>query len=202
MSEQKHPCMIICAGTSRRFGEDKILAHLAGRPVLSYVIERLLPQVQTLAVNASDEGAYSPFGLPIIPDSLGGSLGPLAGVLTAMEWAKSLGESRVLTCAGDTPFITHDWAQRLSDVPANTVGVSFSGERVHNVCALWPVGLSGVLRSALEGGQRRAGEWIGQQKFSHIAFDISGEFDPFFNINTQADMDKAERMAARLPAGH
>jgi len=191
MSSEKYPCMIICGGTSKRFGSDKMLALLAGKPLLSHVIDIVRPQVGSLAINAADETTYQEFKLPVIKDVLPGGLGPLAGVLTAMQWAEALGFSRVLTCAGDTPFLPADFAERLVYVPGDRIAVCHSGERVHNVCAVWPTGLAGVLRRDMENGARGVGVWIATQKFAHVPFEINTGIDAFFNINTPDDLAKA-----------
>jgi len=201
MDTKKHPCMIISGGTSRRFGTDKGQAQLGGKPLVQHVLGRLSGQVSVVAINSNDE-IYDELDIPVIADVIEGGLGPLAGVLTAMEWAQGLGEARVLTCAVDTPFLPLDWAECLAYVPGDRIAVSFSGERVHNVCTIWPVSLAADLRAALEGGQRRVGEWIEGYPFAHVPFDVRGDFDPFFNINTQEDMAKAEWIYERLAARH
>ena len=201
METKKHPCMIISGGSSRRFGEDKGRALLGGKPLIEHVLARLSGQVGAVAINSNDD-AYEDLNVTVLADAIEGGLGPLAGVLTAMEWAQGMGENRVLTCAVDTPFLPADWAECLAYVPSDMIAVSFSGERVHNVCAIWPTALAQDLRAALEGGQRRVGEWIEGRRFAHVPFDVRGDFDPFFNINTPEDMTKAEWIYERLAARH
>ena len=80
--------LILAGGLSRRMGGEKPLKPLAGQPMISRVISRIAPQVERLAINAnSDPAPYLEYGLPVLPDTIGGHLGPLAGVLTGLPVA-------------------------------------------------------------------------------------------------------------------
>jgi molybdopterin-guanine dinucleotide biosynthesis protein A len=68
-------------------GGDKCLRPLGGRPMLAHIIERARPQVSALVINANgDPARFASFGLPVVADTIEGFAGPLAGVLTGMEW--------------------------------------------------------------------------------------------------------------------
>jgi molybdenum cofactor guanylyltransferase len=74
---------VLLAGgkSSRMGGGDKCLLPLAGKPMLTLIIERLRPQVSDLVLNANgDVSRFAAFGLPIVEDRLGGQIGPLAGL--------------------------------------------------------------------------------------------------------------------------
>ncbi|MCK9554126.1 NTP transferase domain-containing protein, partial [Aquamicrobium sp.] len=80
---------IILAGglSSRMGGGDKCLLELSGKPILRHVIERIRPQVAMLGLSANgDPNRFSQIGLPILPDTIEGYVGPLAGVLAGLEW--------------------------------------------------------------------------------------------------------------------
>lgn len=190
------PCMVLCAGTSARFGQDKMLVDLAGKPVVAHVLERLGSQTETLALNAPMNGAYSQFNLPVLEDCLEGGheggLGPLVGVLTAMKWAASQHSTHVLTCAGDTPFIPLDWVARLQGQVSDGIVVSQSTGRRHHICTLWPTGLADPLQRDIQAGMRGVGRWIAQHKSASVIFDTNGDIDSFFNINTPEDFIQAE----------
>ncbi|MCH7942248.1 MAG: NTP transferase domain-containing protein [Proteobacteria bacterium] len=81
--------VVLAGGLSRRMGGgDKALLALGGRTILDHVIERARPQVSQLALNANGDAArFAGFGLPVIADVVEGHAGPLAGVLTGLEWA-------------------------------------------------------------------------------------------------------------------
>lgn len=200
---------IILAGgrSSRMQGADKIFCTLGGgETLLDRVIARLRPQVKTLAINANgDPERFADHGLDVIADTVPGFQGPLAGILTGLDWANSMSATRLLTVAADTPFFPADLAERLASVPAQSIGVAASGGRMHPVFALWPVGLSAALREHLgRDGRRSVAAFIERRPFVTVDFPLvdlpGGKADPFFNINTPGDLAEARRLLGDGPA--
>lgn len=194
------PVMILAGGASRRMGGvDKGLRLLNGRPLLAHVIDRVAPQCDVLAINSNSpaEGVAA-LGLPVLPDSLPGRPGPLAGVLVAMDWAAASGSDAVVTVPGDTPFLPGDLIPRLmlrsEDAPGVPV-VAQSGGRLHPVAALWPVALRDRLSAALVSGVRRMTDWTEDAGAIAETFPET-EPDSFFNVNTPEDLALAEAALA------
>jgi len=72
-------------------------------------LDRLAPQVAGVALNANGDAArFSDFGLPVLPDSIDGFAGPLAGVLAGLDYAAEQGADSIVTAAADTPFFPQD----------------------------------------------------------------------------------------------
>jgi molybdopterin-guanine dinucleotide biosynthesis protein A len=93
-------------------GGDKFLRQVDGKPLLAHVIERASPQVAGLVINANgDPNRFGPFALPVAEDVVGGFAGPLAGVLTGLEWVRAHAPSCawVMSFATDTPFVPREW---------------------------------------------------------------------------------------------
>ena len=199
----KRPVAVVLAGglARRMGGGDKPLLHLCGLPILGHILERLGPQVSHLALNANDDPArYDPFGLPILADSLAGRPGPLGGILAALDWAATLGETHVLTVPGDTPFLPSDLAARLTAVvvAGAPAAMAASGGRPHPIAGLWPVAAREELRAAVrDDGVRRVSEWAGRQDAVAVEFAVD-PVDPFFNVNTPDDLAEAEHLLDRL----
>lgn len=198
------PAVILAGGLSSRMGGgDKVLLDLHGQPLLAHVIARLAPQVGPLAINANgDPARFARFGLPVLADSLPDFPGPLAGVLAAMDWAAGLGAASVLTAAGDTPFPPHDLAARLQAAGAQGLALAAdrdsAGEaRLHPTFGLWPTALREDLRAALAEGLRRPRQWAARHQAGTAIFDGP---EPFFNINTAADLAHASAASANVPS--
>lgn len=108
---------ILAGGLARRMGGgDKPLLTLDGLPMLSHVIARLAPQVETMLLNANgDPARFQDFGLPVAPDPVEGFAGPLAGVLAGLTWARANAPQAegIVTVAGDTPFFPRDLVAKL-----------------------------------------------------------------------------------------
>src|SRR5262245_65939466 len=109
--------VILAGGRSRRMGGgDKGLLELAGRPMLAHVVCRMRPQVKALIINANgDASRFAPLGLPVVPDTIGGFVGPLAGVLAGMRWSVAHVPSTrwIATAAGDAPLLPADLVDKM-----------------------------------------------------------------------------------------
>ena len=198
------PLGVILAGglASRMGGGDKGLLSLGNGFVLDHVLYRLRPQVGNIALNANGSSKrFSMFDLPIIPDSISGYPGPLAGVLAGLDWAAGKGAERIITVAADTPFFTDDLTHVLSEackiqnMPIALAATQSATGRVfrHPTFGLWPVSLRHDLRAALELGIRKVNVWADKHGAAEAIF-TTALFDPFFNINTPEDLKKAEAM--------
>lgn len=200
---------IVLAGgrSSRMEGRDKAFVPLRGRPLVEHAIETLTPQVDAVAVNAN-AGAerFARYGLPILPDTIPGYQGPLAGILAGLEWAAQRGANRLVTLPVDTPFAPGDLVARLTEAQGERPGsivLAASAGRLHPGVGLWPASLGSTLASHLAGGGSRK-----VRAFADTHGGIAATFlarmigavavDPFMNVNTPADLDDADKIAEGL----
>jgi len=196
--------VLLAGGRSRRMGGgDKCLLPLAGQAVLARIIERARPQVGPLVLNANGDAArFAAFGLPVAADVVEGFAGPLAGILTGMEWARANAPdcAWLASFACDAPFLPADLVARLvATVAASGVDMSCatSRGREHPVFGLWPVRLADDLRHALVGeGIRKVDVWTARYHLVRAEF-AADPLDPFFNLNAPEDFERAEAMLAR-----
>jgi molybdenum cofactor guanylyltransferase len=195
--------VLLAGGLSRRMGGgDKTLHRIAGRPILDRIIDRVSPQVAALVLNANgDPGRFAASGLPVAPDVIPDFAGPLAGVLTGMEWAKAYRpEARwVATFPTDAPFLPDDLVARLFqaiEAEGAEMACARSRGREHPVVGLWPVALADDLRQAMEGEQvRKVDVWTARHRLAVAEFE-GHPVDSFFNANQPDDLAEAERLIA------
>lgn len=190
---------VILAGGlgSRMGGRDKAMLTLAGEPLHARAARRLAPQVTSLALNANGDGnRFGDPGLPVIRDDgeVGG--GPLAGVLAGLRWAAVYDPvcAAIVTVPVDTPFFPDDLAEKLvAAAPrGDTIAVAASRGRLHPTVALWPVPVADDLAAHLAGGgSRRMTDFIEAARHVTVAFPLDQGEDPFFNLNTPADLAAA-----------
>ena len=193
--------VLLAGGLARRMGGgDKCRQILNGQSLLEHSIARAAPQVDTLILNANgDPERFQDINLPIVPDSLDGFLGPLAGVLSGMEWAqKNRADSQwVMSFATDTPFFPKDLVDKLQAAAQKEnalIAVAESDGRLQPVFALWHVSLADQLRHALaEEGVRKIDRWMEKHPMTSVDFSRENE-DPFFNINRVEDIEAAEKI--------
>ena len=211
----QQPLGVILAGglATRMGGGDKGLLEIGGAPLLRRVIDRLEPQVAGVALNANgDPARFESYGLPVLPDSVSGFPGPLAGVLAGLDWAAKQGADSIVTVAADTPFFPCDLVPQLllaaEDAPhplalactprsGDEALKSGGGKRInrHPTFGLWPVALADDLRAALEDGLRKVVLWTDRHGAGEALFPAA-PFDPFFNVNTPEDLARARELAS------
>lgn len=195
--------VLLAGGRARRMGGgDKALLTLAGRSLLDRAIARARPQVDRLVLNANgDPARFAGCGLDIVADSVGGSAGPLAGVLAGLDhFAATLPAARwMASFPVDAPFFPADLVGRLAAAVASgaaDMGCAASGGRAHPVFGLWPLAQREALRRALaEEGLRKVDAWTARFRLAIVDFpagDWAEGCDPFLNLNQPADLAAAE----------
>jgi molybdenum cofactor guanylyltransferase len=193
--------VLLAGGLSRRMGGgDKCLRPLGGRTILARIIERVRPQVRHLVLNVNgDADRFADYALPTAGDSIEGFAGPLAGVLTGLEWA----QRNAPDCAWlasfptDAPFLPLDLVARMAAAVARSgadMACAVSGGRTHPVIGLWPVRLAGDLRRAMiEEDIRKVDIWTARYRLEQVEFPVT-PYDPFFNTNRPEDLEAAEAL--------
>lgn len=182
---------------------DKGLLMLGDKPMIAHVIERLRPQVGRMVINANgDPGRFASFGLPVVPDTIEGFQGPLAGILAGMRWslAHAPEASHILSASTDAPFLPATLTRRLweaLEMGRGRIALAASSGELHPVIGLWPVALADDLEQALREGTRKVLLWTDKHGTVPVEFPlqpVGGEFvDPFFNANTPEELAEARR---------
>ncbi len=193
--------VILAGGLARRMGGgDKSLLDLGGKTLLAHVAQRLAPQCNDLILNANgDPSRFGDIDFPVVPDSLPGHLGPLAGILAAMAWTAFHHPSAewIVSVPGDTPFIPEDLVIRLHEACAASrqlIACASSGSRDHFTIGLWPVHLRHDLQHALlHRGLRRMEDWMKDHGLARASWPNEPS-DPFLNINTPEDLSRAKAL--------
>ena len=194
--------VLLAGGAGRRMGGgDKCLRTLGGETLLARTIRALRPHVGTLILNANGDAArFADYGLPVVSDVIEGFAGPLAGVLTGMEWARAKvpGAGYVVTVPTDIPFLPEDLVPRLAEAliaGKADIACAASGDRAHPVPALWTIDLAPKLRADMvERDARKVDAWTAKQKLVAAEWPV-GKIDPFFNVNRQEDLERAAALA-------
>ena len=198
MFKREVPAVILSGGQSRRMNRnDKAFLSILDKTLLEIVVNRLQRQTQQVAINTnSNSPKYVKHGLPILNDQIGGFLGPLAGIFTAMKWANDMGYKNVATVAVDTPLFPNNLLEELYQkmkksncdiVFAASVSDHKQKKILHPVFGLWKTYLFEDLRDELKKGVRKVTLWSERHKASNVCF-FDETIDPFFNVNTPEDI--------------
>ena len=193
--------ILLAGGRSDRMGGgDKPLICLGGQSLLAHVASTLRPQCDALLISANgDPGRFASYGLPIVADDVPDFAGPLAGILAGLDFiATYLPEARfAVSAAADTPFLPGNLVARLHlarEAEDAELACARSDGRTHPVIALWPITIRTDLRHALvDEDLRKIESFLERYHLAYADWPIE-PFDPFFNINTPADLANAERI--------
>ena len=196
--------VLLAGGQSRRMGGgDKCFRTIGGVTILAQIIQRVQEQVSQLVINANgDSLRFAGYDLPIVGDTVPGFAGPLAGILSGMEWVVKHAPdcSWIASIPTDAPFLPQDLITRLSDAmgnEGNDLACAASAGRAHPVIGLWPVKMRANLRHALVNEDvRKIDAFTENYKVTVVNFD-SDPIDPFFNTNRPEDLEEAEQLIKR-----
>jgi len=200
----KTSAIILAGGFSKRFGRDKGLIELAGKPLIIHVLDRVSKVVNETLVVVSSEDQRDAFTTltrsktKVVTDKY--SLrSPIVGALTGFE--KALGEySLLLPC--DTPFVSKEIASLLLDL---CVGRSAVIPRWPNRY-IEPLHAAYHTKSALNASETAYKEKKldlrsmianlgGVRYISTLVFQqIDPKLMTLFNVNTPEDLRKAESL--------
>ncbi|HIG09536.1 MAG TPA: molybdenum cofactor guanylyltransferase MobA [Alphaproteobacteria bacterium] len=195
-----YPGVILAGGGARRLGGNgKAFIDIAGVPLVQLTIISFQDQVNNLAINSRDSKIFSDFSIPIIEDTVieDGGAGPLAGISSAIKWAKTLKniKTHVAIVPVDTPLLPLDLVQRLSlDLSINNSDIimASSNGNIYPVIGLWSLALDSYLDKALYKGVRKIDAFTRLFNVSVVDWAFNS-IDPFFNINQPEDIILAEK---------
>lgn len=192
---------ILAGGGSTRFGRDKALVEIGGKPMLARMIELLQSVPMKGKVIAARE-KYSALGAEIVEDRWPGE-GPLGGIITALEdAAKSAARPEwnvILSC--DMPFLTPEWTRYVATRAARSAAqviLPHSTGGPEPLCACWRTDAAETLRVAFEKGVRKVTDGVALLRSEVLdetdwkRFDSAGRL--FWNMNTAADFEEVRRV--------
>jgi len=196
MSENNILGVVLAGGKSERFGKDKSEIKLGSKTLLIHTLDKIKSKFNKIIIVSNNKKVKD---YVVIKDCIEGQLGPLVGVLSAMKWIKKNNYSYkwVMTFPCDTPFFDISIidkfieATKLNDSPLYFVK---SEEKRHNIFGLWSLKIMETLEAdILKNDYRKVEKWANKigVKTINITYD---NIDPFFNINTQEDLEEAKKI--------
>jgi len=198
MSENNILGVILAGGKSKRFGGDKTTTKLGNKTLLNHVVEKVEKKFNEILIISNNEEYFSnKKNVFSTKDLIGGYLGPLVGVLSAMEWINKNKKNYnwIATFPCDTPFFDEDLIDKIKNCQKNSSRKLFflkSGARRHNIFGLWSLELKDLLLDDINKGQRKVEEWANKIGSEIIEINDKSDYN-FLNINTKEDLEKAKK---------
>ena len=190
--------VVLAGGKSQRFGQDKSQVKLQDKLLIDYILSEIIDEFNETLIVANEKINYlSSNNISITKDFKSG-LGPLGGVLTAMKWIKENNKKYkwISTFPTDTPFFTKKELKYFyENININKSKLFFikSKQTRHNIFGLWSLDLIDQLEKDLSRGERKVEVWANSIGVSTVNISYK-KLDPFFNINTKQDLEKAVKI--------
>ena len=198
--------IVLAGGMSRRLGRDKAQEPVGGVPLLQRVLQRLgeVTQRQVVVVNTPQRAASLdlPPGAEAVVDRYPGA-GPLGGIFTGLS---ACGAPWGLVTACDMPFLNVDLLRHLLALrPGHDAVVPVLEGRPEPTHALYSAACLSAIEGRLRRGHFKIAGFFDDVRVRFVPQEEIERWDPhrlsFFNVNTQADLERAEALARGHGAG-
>ncbi len=198
MDHNKILGVVLAGGKSQRFGQDKSQVKLNGKILIDHVLSEIIDEFNEILIVANKPIKFEVSKkISMIKDFKEG-LGPLGGILSAMKWVKKNNKKYkwISSFPSDTPFFTKKELKSFYEsvqIKKNRLFFIKSNKTRHNIFGLWSLELIDQLETDLLKGERKVELWANSVGVNIINIKYKNN-DPFFNINTKEDLDKARNM--------
>ncbi|WP_148883253.1 molybdenum cofactor guanylyltransferase MobA [Thermococcus aciditolerans] len=183
---------VLAGGRSRRFGGDKLLVRIDGKPLILHTIERveLARGVDEIVVISSRENAdmIEALGYDVLVDTL--MIGPIGGIYTAL----SLGDAFVV--AGDMPLILPEFIDfiidRFLEAKKPACVPRWANGYLEPLHAAYSQDFLPLLREKIEEGNYAINRAVRESDACYVDIEELPEEwrESFFNVNTRGDVEK------------
>jgi molybdopterin-guanine dinucleotide biosynthesis protein A len=192
---------VLAGGEGRRFGADKALALLYGRPLAAWALDALAGNVSKRVVISGRSRVSEVLGVPVRADTVPGA-GPLGGLLTALEWAREEGRGGVFLLACDLPLVSREIVGTILEAwPPGSQAVVPESEGplgAEPLCAGYGVECLSAVERLLEEGELPMEGLLGRTSVTRVEGERLGSAGAlrraFTNVNTPGDARRAEEL--------
>ena len=190
--------VVLAGGKSQRFGQDKSQVKLQNKLLIDYILEEIVDEFKEVLIIANEQIKFMQSQNISVTKDFKSGVGPLGGVLTAMKWIKENNKHYkwISTFPSDTPFFTKKELKYFyKKIKINESKLFFikSKDTRHNIFGLWSVSLIEKLEADIMKGERKVEIWANSIGVKTVNIEYKKP-DPFFNINTKADLEKAKKI--------
>lgn len=167
--------------------------------MIRHVIQRIMPQADSLYISTQDDAPeIQDEGLTTIPDLLKRHRGPLTGLYSAMQYIFDQSDQEwLLLCPCDAPFLPLDLQAKLKEEAARSgkpISVACYEKVPQPTFSLWNRSVFAAIEEAVV-NKGRGGLMYMLDHLPHGLVDWPvSRIPPFFNVNTRADLQMAERL--------
>ena len=197
------PCtgVILAGGENRRFsGKNKAFVQVAGKRILDHIYGVFSDLFEEIILVTNDPLQYLEWDFNIVTD-----LFPVRSSMTGIHAGLFYAKNRyAFVTASDTPFIKKEVVETILNniEPRVDVVVPETPEGLEPLCALYSQECLKPIKQQLEKEKFKIDHFFQKVRIKKIPEKMLREKDPdlvsFININTPADLTRAEEIEANL----
>jgi len=182
--------VILAGGQSSRYGSNKALALLHGKPLIRHVAETITAVFDSCLLVTNNPGQYDFLGLPITGDRFP-AMGPMAGIHAALCSAAT---PWIFVVGCDMPSITPDLVSFLCSFRQEKFDavIPWPATGAEPLCGLYHKTAIAKLEHYLENGKAKLQELLADLTVRRISeqelLRATDDLTVFFNVNRKADL--------------
>jgi len=185
--------IILAGGKSLRFGRNKALEKIAGMTLVERVITHLKPITgRIVLVTDGDNGRFSEIKSVEAITDIYPARGPLGGIYTGLSASNTVAN---IVVACDMPFINTALLSRMVGIAPGFDAVipRWPNNQIEPLHGIYSGSCIPVMKKRLENNQLSISECLKEMNVRYFDQAEFSKFDPefqsFFNINNQADIE-------------
>ncbi|HNB80610.1 MAG TPA: molybdenum cofactor guanylyltransferase [Chitinophagaceae bacterium] len=177
---------ILAGGNSSRMGSEKGMMLYRNRPLISYVVDAVLPFCNKISLLTSHP-AYEFLGLPMIPDQEKG-LGPAGAIATLLECSQAI-HNLIVPC--DMPFLQSGFFSDLySELGTHDIIVPLKNQRPECLPGIYSTAIVQPWKEYVKQGERKLSVFLSHFHTTFVHGEAMELKYPrlFTNMNTPNDL--------------
>lgn len=180
---------IVAGGRARRFnGQDKSRLVVQGRTIIVRQMDVLQRLTSEVFIVANERDRFADLNVPVYPDRWPGT-GTVGAIATALAAATS---DRVITVAGDLPFLSEALLRALAELAADRDGAWIRTQRgAEPLIACYQRASLGAITDAISRGDLKAADLDRRLNLAEMDEDTLARFgrpdELLANVNTPDD---------------
>jgi len=192
--------IVLAGGKNLRLGRSKALEVIGGKSLIERIVERLEPVTNQFLLVTSREQSDFPVSSEIeVLTDIYPDRGPLGGIYTGLL---ASGSSRSIAVACDMPFLNTELLGNMVELSQgfDAVVPRWQNGMLEPLHAVYAKNCLDIMKKRLENDQLGIYRFLNEINVRYIEEEECKWFDPemlsFFNINHEADLKRAKRLAA------
>jgi len=190
--------VVLAGGKSQRFGSDKTSVKFGDKSLIEHTVAKIENNFkEILIVSNSNKNVFKKNNIFLTKDIIDGYLGPLVGVLSAMDWIQKNNKNYkwIATFPCDTPLFDQSVIEKIISYTNKTnkkLCFLKNNNKRHNIFGLWSLELKDTLLKDIEKGFRKVEDWANKIGCEIIEINSENNYN-FLNINTKEDLEEAKK---------